>query len=134
MTCFSQQGDQVWRMSDPVKVDDGYPKLISEEFKGIPANIDATFTWKRNNKIYFFKGTEYWRFDYEKAAAGKQGVRGDYPRDIAAWRGIPGNLATVNTWKNNRTYFFQGGSYYRIRDKPFRVRKIICLLTMVSAH
>ena len=119
---FSLQGSQVWRMSKVATVDDGYPKPISEEFKGMPNDIDAAFTWNRTGKIYLFKGSQYWRFDYQKIKEGKQGVTATYPRNIRAWKGIPGNLDTVNTWTNNMTYFFASGSYYRIQDQPFKVR------------
>ena len=119
---FSLQGSQVWRMSKVAQVDDGYPKPISEEFKGIPNNIEAAFTWNRNRKIYIFKGSRYWRFDYEKAKEGKRAIAKKYPQNIREWKGIPGNLETVNTWINNRTYFFASGSYHRIEDNPLKVR------------
>ena len=41
----------------------GYPKSISEGFPGVPDNVDAAFVWGGNNKIYFFKGSQYWKFD-----------------------------------------------------------------------
>ncbi|XP_043228035.1 stromelysin-3-like [Amphibalanus amphitrite] len=121
---FFFKGDKVWRMTNLPTVDEGYPKLISEEFQGIPNDIDAAFTWKRNKKIYFFKGDQYWRFDYEAAKSGGQGVSDKYPQNIRVWRGLPGNLDTVNTWKNGRTYFFKGGSYYKIRDRPLRLTSV----------
>ena len=123
---FLLQGQQVWRMSTLPKVDDGYPKQISEEFKGIPNDIDAAFTWKRNRKMYFFKGSQYWRFNYEKAKAGRRAVSAKYPQKISVWKGVPENLDTVNTWKNGKTYFFKGSSYYKIRDRPLSVSVCKC--------
>ena len=104
-------------MSRVPKVDIGYPKRISEEFKGIPDRIDAAFTWRKNNNIYFFKGSKYWRFDYELARAGMRGLGDAYPKNIeTTWNGIPNNIDAVNTWKDGRTYFFKGDDFYKISD------------------
>jgi len=32
----------------------GYPKLISNDWDGLPGNLDAGFTWT-NNKTYIFR-------------------------------------------------------------------------------
>ena len=103
-------------------VDDGYPKPISEEFEGIPNDIDAAFMWSRNNKLYFFKGEEYWRYDWRAARSGRQAVDDKYPQSMDVWKGVPGNLATANTWKNGKTYFFAQNEYYKLRDRPLGVR------------
>ena len=70
--------------------------MISRGFDGIPDFVDAggdnlsffklsylqlssaAFVWSGNGKIYFFKGTNYWRFDPEKRPPVSEG----YPR----WR------------------------------------------------
>ncbi len=44
-------------------MDSGYPKAISKGFDGIPNRVDAAFVWSGNGKIYFFKGSKYYRFD-----------------------------------------------------------------------
>ena len=42
--------------------------------------------WSGNDKIYFFKGAKYWRFDPEARPPVEQG----YPRPLSNWDGIPG--------------------------------------------
>lgn len=46
--------DRYWKLLDN-GVDEDYPKLIAENWPGLPSNIDAAFTLSLNNKTYFFK-------------------------------------------------------------------------------
>jgi hypothetical protein len=99
------------------KVDAGYPKPIAGNWKGFPASfaagIDAAVMWN-NGKAYFFKGSEYIRFDVktDKTDAG-------YPKPIAGnWKGFPASFATgidaAVAWKDNKkAYFFKGSEYIR---------------------
>lgn len=61
-------------------VDEGYPKLISEEWLGLPQDfqdgIDAALTDK-DNKTYLFKGTRYACFEHVHGS-----MYSSYPRDI----------------------------------------------------
>jgi hypothetical protein len=84
------------------------------------ANMDAALQWGRNNKVYFFKGERYWRYDPER----KQ-VDIGYPRAIAdGWRGIiPNNIDAALQWGNGRSYFFKGKDYFAIDDYTLEVLK-----------
>lgn len=56
-------GDQYWRFdskSDP-PVSNRYPKPI-KNWVGLPSSVDAAFKWE-NGLTYFFKGTQYYRFN-----------------------------------------------------------------------
>lgn len=55
------QGDKYWRFKN-MRMDKGYPKLISTGFAGIPDSIDAAFIWSGNGKTYFFKGEYFFKF------------------------------------------------------------------------
>ena len=57
---FAFHGDKYWKLTDTA-VEAGYPRTISRDWDGLPANLDAAFTWT-NGKTYFFKGDQYWRF------------------------------------------------------------------------
>lgn len=69
------------------KADPGYPKAISGSWPGFPANfaagINAAVVWN-NGKAYFFKGSEYIRYDI---AADKTDP--GYPKPIkGSWPGL----------------------------------------------
>lgn len=105
------------------KADPGYPRTISDAWNGMPANfnngIDAAIWTEPNNKIYFFKGSEYVRIDPTNGWSMDPG----YPRQIAdGWSGMPAHFATgVDSalWvgHNKRIYFFKGDEYVRVN--PF---------------
>lgn len=111
----SSQGTQYWRYINTT-MDGDYPKEISDGFTGIPDNIDAATVWTGNGKIYFYKGTKFWRFD----PASKPPVRSNYPKLIKNWQGIPDHINSAITYKGY-TYFFQDNAYYRFNDRTFSV-------------
>ena len=41
---------------------DRSPRLIEDEWKGVPNNIDAAFYWQDNKKVYFFKKEYFYRY------------------------------------------------------------------------
>lgn len=62
----------------------GKARLIADEFKGVPNNIDAAVYYKSNDKIYFFKGNEYYR-----VSKATKTVDAGYPKNIAEhWKGL----------------------------------------------
>ncbi|MEO5997440.1 MAG: hemopexin repeat-containing protein [Chitinophagaceae bacterium] len=70
------------------------------------------------NKLYFFNGTQYSRYDVNDDAADS-----GYPIPIAGnWPGLPasGIDAAIN-WGNGKTFFFSGSIYYRFDNKANRV-------------
>lgn len=115
------KGAHYWRW-DIVngRLDKGYPKRIAKGWPGIPDHLDAAVyagrsASSRDNKLYFFKGDRYWRWDIERDR-----LDAGYPKRIAAaWPGIPDNLTGAvyagvsNSARNNKLYFFKGGEYWR---------------------
>lgn len=90
-------------------MDGTYPKDISEGFTGIPDDLDAALVWSGNGKIYFYKGSKFWRFDPSQ----RPPVKSTYPKPISNWEGIPDNLEAAFQWTNGYTYFYKGDGYYR---------------------
>ena len=100
-------------------LDLGYPRPISKGFDGIPNDLDAAFVWSGNDKIYFFKGSNYWKFDPEARPPVEEG----YPRPVANWEGVPDHVDDALQYENGYTYFFKQGKYYRFDDMRFKVDK-----------
>ena len=81
--------------------------------------IDAVVEWG-NGKAYFFKGSQYSRFDIKADR-----VDSGYPKPINSetWPGVPwtdGIDAAVN-WGNGKAYLFKGSQYIRYDMKADRV-------------
>ncbi|WP_151523568.1 hemopexin repeat-containing protein [Serinicoccus kebangsaanensis] len=100
-----------------ITMDDGYPGSIAGPWGGMPAafasGIDAAVYRHDNNKVYFFKGSEYVRLTGTTVDAG-------YPRPIAGnWHGLPASFTSgidAAVWRpaNNKLYLFKGSQYARM--------------------
>lgn len=103
---YAFKGDKYYRLTENA-VADGYPKLISEAWPGLPSNLDAAFTYK-NGKTYFFKGSKYWRYNGRT-------LDGDYPKEInEGFTGIPNNIDAAMVWGGNgKIYFYKGSKFWR---------------------
>jgi len=104
---YAFNGNKYWKLTE-TSVEPGYPRPISEGWKGLPGNLDAAFTWT-NGKTYFFKGSQYWRF----SEVGRMD-RG-YPKDFSkGFSGVPENVDGAMVWPvNKKIYFFKGSQYWK---------------------
>ncbi|MCX6567389.1 MAG: hemopexin repeat-containing protein [Candidatus Aminicenantes bacterium] len=71
-----------------------------------------------NGKAYFFKGSQYSRYDLKADR-----VDPGYPKSITEWSGLPwtdGVDAAVN-WGNGKVLLFKGSQYVRIDVQADRV-------------
>merc|ERR1711862_1029097 len=111
------QGDNYWKLTKD-SVAPGDPRKIYQDWRGVPSNIDAAFTWESTRATYFIKGSKYWKFENMKAYPG-------YPKDIKdGFPGIPSNVDAAFVWGGNgKTYFFKSGDYWRYNDRNFSVDK-----------
>ena len=108
------RGGDYWRYdlrSD--RTDPGYPRAIAGNWPGVPADPDAAVAGQgdRGHKVYFFKGSRYWRYDTRAHR-----VDDGYPRAISgAWKGVwaDGIDAAVTLPTNGKIYLFKGGHYIR---------------------
>jgi len=108
------KGENYWRLTED-SVAEGYPRLIAEDWPGLPADIDAAFTWKQN-ATYFFKGSDYWKFENRVPVPG-------YPKALSkGFPDIPSHVDTAFVWGGNgKIYFFKGNDYYKFDPdkRPF---------------
>lgn len=101
------KGANYWKLTED-SVEDGYPRKISDDWPGLPNNIDAAFTWTDNQKTYFFKGSNYWKFDNKKPVP-------EYPKKITeGFDKIPSDIDAAFVWGGNgKIYFFKGDQYWK---------------------
>ena len=59
-----------------MKMTEDSPHNISDIFKGVPNNINAAFTWAKDNQTYFFKGPFYYKYN-DKAKKVENGYQKD---------------------------------------------------------
>jgi hypothetical protein len=92
-------------------VDDGYPRLISDDWPGVfEEDVDAVVPWP-GGSVFFFRGGEYVRWDPAAQAVGE-----GYPRPIAGnWPGLfEAAIDAGMLWSGEEVaYFFSGGEYVR---------------------
>jgi len=89
----------------------GYPKDIAN-WPGLPANLDTAFTWGKSEHLYFFKGSQYWKYDTRLST-----IDSGYPKSISLWEDLPVGVEAALRWSNGRTYVFKSGSYWRLSDR-----------------
>ena len=107
-TSYVFRGGNYYKLID-TKIAPGYPKTISENWPGLPNNIDAAVTWRAKDVTYFFKGDRYWRFKGQNMKA-----EAEYPKPFSNWPGLPEKLDAVFEWgSNNDLYFFKGSQYWK---------------------
>jgi Hemopexin len=90
------------------------PTKIAGRWPGLPndwatTKIDAAVNWG-NGKVYFFRGSEYLRYDITFDRADP-----DYPKSIAgSWNGVwDADLDGVLYQGGTKAYFFKGNDYRR---------------------
>lgn len=90
----------------------GSPKSVMSAFVGVPAHPSAVVQGQgdRQDKLYFFFGQQYYRFDLKQAR-----VDQGYPASTRDhWRGMTfTQIDAAFTSNNRKMYFFSGDEYIR---------------------
>ncbi|XP_002741045.1 stromelysin-3-like [Saccoglossus kowalevskii] len=102
---------RVWRFQNMV-MDPGYPRLINDEFRGLPTHIDAVFEYYGNGQTYFFKDGYFYMLNWRMEVVG--------PFYMTTWRGIPDNIDAVYQESDQYVYFFKDNLYYKFEHDIFQ--------------
>lgn len=100
------KGEEYYRLSR-TGIDNGYPRKIHWDWRGVQGPIDAAVTWD-DSFTFIFKDDKYWKFDGMKPVSG-------YPRKIReGFKGLPDKIDAAFVWSGNgKTYFIKGDRYWR---------------------
>lgn len=83
-----------------------YEKSILNVLNKIGNNSDHLVIWKQNNKLYSFKGKDYWRYtiNFNKPVATIKDDNGYPVRTTSGWNGIPDTFDSVGYIMFNGAY------------------------------
>ncbi|KAM7329092.1 hypothetical protein ACRRTK_010705 [Alexandromys fortis] len=100
---FLIKGDKIW-VYPPEKKENGYPKLLQEEFPGIPYPLDAAVECHHgecpSEGVLFFQGNRKWFWDFATRTKKER-----------SWPAV-GNCTAALRWLE-RYYCFQGNQFLR---------------------
>lgn len=115
---FIFRQDRVLRYDlDEMKTDEGYPKLISEAFPGMPfPRVDAALVTGFDS-VYFFFGSQYARFNPVTNRFDE-----GYPQPIASrWVGLTfDRIDSAVYWGGGKVFFFKGDQHIRYDLSNYR--------------
>lgn len=130
-------GTEYWVYIDNNKLDTGSPHPVSDFGLPMTGKIDTAFVWGANKRIYFFKGSKFYKYDevtchfHTKYVINSpfsqvttffyqlsRKIEFGYPKDISVLRGVPDNLdAAFNDPTDGNAYFLKGKKYWQFDDR-----------------
>ena len=103
-----------------------YEKSILDVLNKIGTDNDHLVMWRQNNKMYTFKGNEYWRYtvNFNQPIANIKNDKGYPIRISSGWNGIPNEFDSVGYIMFNGSYkliFFKGSECWLYDDVTDKV-------------
>ncbi|XP_016144448.1 matrix metalloproteinase-21-like [Sinocyclocheilus grahami] len=125
---------QYWRYdseNDQVFTEDSdgrsYPRLISEGFPGVSGPVDTAYYDRRDAHIYFFKGSQVFRFDVRAnrlASSSPQKITEVFPAVVPGNHPL-GNLdAAYFSYSHNTVFLLKGSWFWRMVSGRDRRRSV----------
>ncbi|KAL4647170.1 vitronectin-like [Arapaima gigas] len=104
------KGTQYWRFEGDV-LDENYPRNISVGFEKIPDNLDAAFAIPATShigkeKVYFFKGDQYYQYEFRHQPSHKECVEMTMKSPSALFTRYTDMY--VGSWEDTFSLMFQG--------------------------
>ena len=108
------QNREYWKLAKD-GVAPGYPKLISDDWPGLPSYLDAAITMSSSGNTFFFKGDQYWKFDNQVPSP-------KYPKNVSLWGNLPRNIdAALEDYTGSDIYFFKGYQVWKFDDFTHKI-------------
>lgn len=120
-TVYCFKGNHYWKFDtlrnsvEPGFPPSGRPYGNTLDFPKVPAGLDAAVSHPSDGKsIYFFKNSEYWKYDMAVGAV-ISGYPKPYGGSTGLWPGIPASVdAAMPHWNDGSSiFFFKGGLVYK---------------------
>ena len=99
-----------------IGVVEGYPKYISEGWDGLESSIDAAYVNATLSAAFFFKGEQYWKYDFIQEKM--------YPGFPAATLPLVSKHLKATMMSGNTAYFFSGDKILKYESATNTVKTI----------
>ncbi|XP_051968850.1 LOW QUALITY PROTEIN: matrix metallopeptidase-21 [Xyrauchen texanus] len=111
---YDSENDQVFTRDSDGR---SYPRLISDDFPGVSGPLDTAYYDRRDAHIYFFKGTQVFRFDVRMnrlASSSPQTISEAFPA-VAPGNHPVGHLDVAYfSYTHNAVFLLKGAWFWRV--------------------
>ncbi|KAA0724819.1 Matrix metallopeptidase-21 [Triplophysa tibetana] len=138
------KGVQYWRYdseNDRVFANDSlgrsYPRLISDDFPGVIGPLDTAYYDRRDAHVYFFKGSQVFRFDVRTnrlAKSSPQRITAVFPAVVPGDHPVRNVDASYFSYTHNSVFLLKGERYWRVVSARDRRRKPSLPLNALLPH
>lgn len=106
------KGSLYWRFYGN-QIEQGFPRNISHDFRGVPDNLDAAMNWGGKSMVRFFKEDKYWSIDLKLTF--NKTIQW-FSKPITDWKGISKNIDAAIEYPNGCTRFFVNNIFYDYKN------------------
>ncbi|XP_051529564.1 matrix metallopeptidase-21 [Myxocyprinus asiaticus] len=131
---YDSENDQVFTRDSDGR---SYPRLISDDFPGVSGPLDTAYYDRRDAHIYFFKGTQVFRFDVRMnrlASSSPQKITEVFPA-VTPGNHPVGNLDVAYfSYTHNTVFLLKGALFWRVLSGRDRRRNPSLPLNGLMSH